>query len=89
MQLRKEAWNNLVPRVSPLPFPSSLAPGEGKRRDPGNEVEPEKVAYFSKTLQELKIAYISRAVRFEVHAVSRIKIFCHQILLLNKLRRSS
>ena len=30
---------NLVPRASPLPFPS-LAPGEGKRRGPGNEVGP-------------------------------------------------
>ena len=28
---------NLVPRVSLLPFPWS-APGEGKKRDPGNEV---------------------------------------------------
>ena len=34
-----ESWcvHNLVPRVSPLPAPS-LAPGGGKRGDPGNEV---------------------------------------------------
>ena len=29
---------SLVPRVSPLPAPS-LAPGGGKRRDPGNDVD--------------------------------------------------
>ena len=42
----KYCWTNLVPKVSPLPAPlerergdlSSLPPGGGKRRDPGNEL---------------------------------------------------
>ena len=43
----RELITTSFPRASPLPFPwsargeiiSSLAPGEGKRRGPGNEVE--------------------------------------------------
>ena len=34
------AFFNLVPGVSYLTAPSSLAPGGGKMRDPGNEVRP-------------------------------------------------
>ena len=30
---------NLVPRVSLLPPPPPLAPGDGKKRDPGDEVD--------------------------------------------------
>ena len=39
MRCRWSSIISLVPRASPLPFPS-LAPGKGKRRGPGNEVGP-------------------------------------------------
>ena len=61
---------NLVPRVSPLPALSSLAPGGGKRRDPENEV-----AIYSETrwFEWYKFS-ISYETGVEFHTRTRILI---------------